>query len=76
MYSQFSDQKGLKLFISDPINEQNDGQIGFCVDEENVIYTSFHSFSGLLTAQGVPQPDKFFGDFHTLNDELVTLQMP
>lgn len=57
-------------------NNQDDEQIGFCVDQQNVIYTTFHNFVGLITAQGTPQPDKFFGEFHTLNGDSVTLPMP
>lgn len=65
-------------FILLPMIETNrdDGQVGFCVDEQNAVYTTFHNFVGLLTAQGTPQPDKFFGDFHTLNGDSVTLPMP
>lgn len=62
-------------FVLMPMIETNvDGKIGFAIDVESVIYTTFHNFAGLLTSQGEPQPEKFFGLFHTLSGIEVNIK--
>ena len=58
------------------IETNNNGKIGFTIDAGNVIYTTFHNFAGLLTSQGEPQPENFFGLFHTLSGIEVNIPQP
>lgn len=51
-------------------NQQTD-KIDFTVAEKNIIYTSFHNFTNLITQQGEPQGEQFGGDYLTLDGNRI-----